>query len=400
MPMMGEEAYVLSKKYTDKEIKGISPWQIYGYKIDENNLNPETAVSYTLNSVDKTPATAGNGASVSWDATPIYSDIKPCMFKDGVVNYYLDPVNITKKADGVTDADISSGADGDVMIEFPTYWWKMNKANADIYAYLSKSKADSNFKALSHTVGNTVKNKIYIGAYPGIIIDGRLRSLSGQTPTHTQTIGAFRTAAQANGIGYQQFGYYQWLMLQHLFYLRFKNRDSQTALGKGYTNLDVIKAAGDTNAFPGLYYGTTSDQVSMKCFGIEGLWDYELIWTDGLFIDANRNILIGNQTIYNNTGVGYTNFGQGAIANLSGYIGTVQGGTETGFIVKTTDGSSTTKYADYGALYASCIAYSGGYRTYGAHAGIGRLTASYSGSTASASIGGRLVFLGVDDKTA
>ena len=119
----------------------------------------------------------------------------------------------------------------------------------------------------------------------------------------------------------------------------------------------------------------------MKCFGIEGLWDYELIWTDGLFIDANRNILIGNQTIYNNTGVGYTNFGQGAIANLSGYIGTVQGGTETGFIVKTTDGSSTTKYADYGYLYASCVANSGGYPCLWGDAGIGRLC-GYSGSTA------------------
>ena len=392
----------ISRSYEKRinRLESINPWQIYGYKIDESNSNPETAVTYTLESIGKTPAVIETGASASWDATPIYSGIKPCMFKDGAVNYYLDPLDITKKEDDVTPADITTGADGDVMIEFPRIYWKMNKANTDVYAYLSKTKADSNFKALAHTVGNTVKNKIWVGAYHGIIIDNKLRSLSGQTPTHTRTISTFRTAAQANGVGYQQFGYYQWLILQHLFYLRFKNRDSQTALGKGYTNLNVIKATGDTNAQSGLYYGTISDQVSMKCFGIEGLWDYQVQWIDGLFMDANRNILISNQTIYNDNGTGYANFGQGAVADLGGYIGTVQGGTETGFIVKTTDGSATTGYADYGTLYASRMAYSGGYRTHGAYAGISRLYASNSGANASASIGGRLVYVGTDNGVA
>ena len=392
----------ISRSYEKRidRLESINPWQIYGYKIDESNLNPETAVNYTFESVGKTPAVVETGASASWDATPIYSGIKPCMFKDGAVNYYLNSLDITKKEDGITPADITTGADGDVMIEFPQIYWKMNKANADVYAYLSKTKADSNFKALAHTVGNTVKNKIWIGAYHGIILDNKLRSLSGQTPTHTQTISTFRTAAQANGVGYQQFGYYQWLMLQHLFYLRFKNRDSQTALGKGYTALDVIKATGDTNAQLGLYYGTTSDQVSMKCFGIEGLWDYQIQWTDGLFMNANRNILISDQTVYNDNGAGYTNFGQGATADLSGYIGTVQGGTETGFIVKTTNGSATTKYVDSGYLYASRLAISGGYRTSGTYAGVGRLAANYSGTYASASIGGRLVYVGTDNGVA
>ena len=372
----------------------------YGYKIDENNSNPGTAVTYIYGSVGRTPATAENGASASWDATPIYSGIKPCMFKNGVVNYYLSPTNITKKADGVTDADITTGADGDVMVEFPVLHWKMGKVNNEVYAYLSPVKIDNSYKPLAHTVGSTVKNRIWIGAFPGIILNGKLRSLSGQTPTHTQTISQFRTAAQANGAGYQQFGYYQWLMLQHLFYLRFKNRDSQTALGKGYTNLDVIKATGGTNAFPGLYYGTTSDQVSMKCFGIEAFWDYQAHWADGIFIDANWNILIGNQTAYNDNGAGYTNYGQGAVVNTGGYIDTVQGGTETGFIIKTTGGSATTRYADNGNLNASRIALSGGFRTGGTSAGIGQLAANYSGAYAYANIGGRVVYVGADNGVA
>ena len=392
-----EQDLVSYQTETTALINSINPWQIYGYKIDEANSNPETAVTYMLESVGKTPATAGDGASESWDATPIYNELKYCMFKNGVVNYYLDPLDITKKEDGVTPADITTGADGDVMVEFPQLWWKMNKANAEIYAYLSKTKGDINFEAPAHTVGNTIKNKIYISVYPGIIIGGKLRSLSGHIPTASETIGTFRIAAQANGLGYQQFGYYQWLMLQHLFYLRFKDRDSQVALGRGYTELDVIKATGDTNAQAGLYYGTTSDQVSMKCFGIEALWGYQVTWTDGLFSDAERNILIGDQTVYNDNGAGYANYGQGATENISGYTGTVQGGTETGFIIKTADGSSTTRFADYGFLVASRVANSGGDRANGAHAGIGRLYALHSGAEVDATIGGRLVFVGEDN---
>ena len=44
--------------------------------------------------------------------------------------------------------------------------------------------------------------------------------------------------------------------------------------------------------------------------------------------------MLSDQTIFNDTGAGYENFGQGATADVSGYISTVQGGTETGFITK------------------------------------------------------------------
>ena len=183
-----EQDRVSDKAETTALINSINPWQIYGYKIDEANSNPETAVTYMLESVGKTPATAGDGASESWDTTPIYNELKYCMFKNGVVNYYLDPLDITKKEDGVTPADITTGADGDVMMEFPTLYWGMHKVSAEIYAYLSKTKADINFKAPAHTVGNTIKNNIYIGVYPGYIPQAKGTLTVAVQPIAAETI--------------------------------------------------------------------------------------------------------------------------------------------------------------------------------------------------------------------
>lgn len=54
---------------------------------------------------------------------PVQSQMRRCMLLDnGTVNYYLDPDDSTKKADG-TDADLT-GADGMYMVEIPEHWRK------------------------------------------------------------------------------------------------------------------------------------------------------------------------------------------------------------------------------------------------------------------------------------
>lgn len=337
--------------------------KIYGVKIDTNNSNPETALTYTDNATGFTPAkmnfTTDTFSYGSWENVFPFNQIKPCVFKNGVVNYYLNPNDYSKKADGTT-ADITTGNDGDVMVEFPKIWWKFETVGTDIYIRYATNKKDSTYKCLAHQRGTTEKDKVYVSAYLGANISSKLRSLSGKTPTVSQTIGAFRTLAQANGSGYDQMAYYQLLMLQVLYIVMFKDRDSQTALGQGYTasTNNASTTTGQLNT-KGLFYGESTGKVQMKFCGIEDFYGNLRYWIDGFFSDSSINILIANQS-FNDTGSGYTNYGQGATSNIYGFISRIQGGTETGFVGRVTNGSNTTHYADYAYLYASRLPYFGG----------------------------------------
>lgn len=367
---------------------------IYGVKINTTNSNPETALTYTDDAIGFTPATGNDGAfdAGSWGNIFPFNAIRPCLYKNGAVNYYLNPDNYAQKEDGVTASDIASGTDGDVMVEFPKIYWKFETIGTDLYVRFSDIKIDDTYKCLAHMRGITEKNYCYISAYLGYSLSSKLRSLSGKTPTGSQTIGAFRTLAQANGTGYDQMAFFQLLMLQVLFTVMFKSRDSQTALGRGYVDGNAAAiATGGTDA-KGMFYGETTGKLQNKFCGIEDFWGNRYYWIDGMFSNATRNILIANQT-FNNTGAGYTDYGIGAATNIEGYISAIQGETETGFMPKTVAGSLSTYYADYGGLYASCLPRFGGYGADADYAGAFGLDVDRSAADAYPIIGARLLAL-------
>ena len=367
---------------------------VYGVKIDTTNSNPLTALTYTDDAIGFTPALGNNGNfnAGSWADKFPFNEIKPCLYKDGAVNYYLNPNDYTQKVDGVTASDITSGADGDVMIEFPKIWWKFETIESDLYVKYSDAQVDETYKCLAYMRGVTEKDFCYISAYMGYDLTSELRSLSGKTPTVAQTIGAFRTLAQANGGGYDQMAYYPLLMLQVLFTIMFKNRDSQTALGRGYVDGNSASiATGGANA-KGLFYGETTGKLQNKFCGIEDFYGNVRYWIDGFFSGVNRNMLIANQS-FNDTGSDYADYGVGAVANISGYIGTIQGGTETGFVAKSVTGSATTHYADYGTLSASSLPSFGGYWATADITGAFSLNADDDAVSLYANVGSRLLAL-------
>lgn len=362
-------------------------YKTFGVSIDLTNSNPLTAVTYTDDAVGMT---AGSSA---WESQPIFKDIKPCLLKNGVVQYYLNPNDFTKKADG-SAADITSGNDGDVMIEFPKTGFQINTVSNTLTVKITDDPAKAGFKYYAHSrVTEGDRNKLYIGAYKGWN-DGnnKLRSLSGKAPYANQTIGTFRTRAQANGAGYDQFAFYPMTLIQCLFIIRFKNLDSQTALGRGYVdgNSAAINTGG-TNT-KSMFYGETGGKLQMKCFGIEDLWGNVFDWIDGLFSNANRNILTAFQG-FNDTGSGYTDHGQGATANIGNYMSKPQGTSERGFIAKEVAGSATTYFSDYAHLNAGFLPIFGGDWYDASNAGVFRLNVYYSASSAYANVGGRLMYL-------
>lgn len=362
-------------------------FKIFGVSIDLSNSDPASAVTYTDDAVGMT------AGSSDWDSEPIFKDIKPCLLLNGVVQKYLNKNNFAQDESG-TSVDITSGSVGDVMIEIPKCGVKISTSGNTLTIKITDNPnaTGDGFHYYAHTRATEGDcDKLYIGAYVGYTSSSKLRSLSGKSPTVNQTIGTFRTQAQANGDGYDQISFYPLTLLQCLFLIRYKNRNSQTALGRGYVDASAKTNTGATNT-NGMYYGTTSGTVHVKFAGIEDFWGNIFYFIDGIFSDSSRNILTAFQN-FNDTGSGYTSRGQGATSDIGNYMSKPQGTTETGFIAKEVNGSSTTYFCDNAYLYASRLAFFGGHWYNGDDAGAFRLSVNLSASYSYSSYGGRLMYL-------
>lgn len=344
-PYTGEDVYTVDEnnRISATPIKT----KIYGIEIDEGNSNPETSVTYTDDAVGFTPMRSNNGNFQwgSWES--IIKDefkIRPCVLNNPAktVNYYLDYDDYTKKETG--GASILTGVDGDVMTEFGT----------DIYTKWT-------------IVGDKHHIQFSIKAFEG----------------------ATKNAFEVEN-GYNQFAYYPLLLTQKLYLLLFKNRDSQTALGRGYVDGNSnYTTTGNTNT-KGFMFGETTGKQQMKFLGIEDYWGNKYQWIDGLVTNATHNLSIGNRN-FNDSGSGYTSHASGISVDTGGYINTIQGGNDKGFIIKGSSGSATTHYCDYGYLDSGRVAWFGGDRSDGSYAGFAQLLLSISASISHAFIGARLM---------
>lgn len=357
------------------------PYKIMTVKIDLSNSNPETSVTYADDAVGMT------AKSDAWDE---FFGHYPVLLANGVEVGKLNPDNFAQFENG-SSADITSGSAGDVMIAFPRRGVRIETNGNIVTISMTDDPDNADFEYLAHERGTIRKEKFYLGAYKGYTNSSKLRSLSGKTPTVNQTIGTFRTQAQANGEGYENSGFYQLIFRQVMYILKYKNLDSQTALGQGYTEGNAAVATGGTNT-NGMDYGTTSSTTRIKLFGLEDFWGNVWEWIDGIVTDSTRNILTATDN-FNDSGSGYTNQGQGATSNIGGYMSVPQGTTKTGFLAKTVGGSATTYFCDYASLYASCVAQFGGDWGHGSTAGAFPLYVYYASSVSSSYIAARLMYL-------
>lgn len=198
-----------------------------------------------------------------------------------------------------------------------------------------------------------VVDKIYIGAYHATYNDSTLKSALKSVVTATAiasdasgykaATGTFdKMKSLAETSGYHMWNYQQVVMLQCLYLVRYKNLNSQTALGLGYTGASssAVRTVGSTATSP-MFYGTTDKNKSIKFCGIEDFWGHFHQWVDGIGIDKKWNIVYDGCAPLNTT----------VITTLAGdaslFPKTVLGTTEGGFICNsTTAGSSSTYWCD------------------------------------------------------
>lgn len=353
--------------------------------IDKTNSNPATCCSYADDAVGMT------AGSSDWD--DFFGEVPVLLDSTGTELGNLKVSDYSKYEDG-TSAPITT-VGNDVMVKFPKRGLKISTSGNTVSISMTDNPdAESDgFKYYAHSYGaNNNCDAVYVGAYKGYVSSSKLYSSSGKTPTGNQTIGTFRTQAEARGSSYEQMTFYVRTFLVAAYLLKYKNLDSQTAVGRGYVDGNSAPTTtGQTNT-KGLDWGESTGKYQSKCLGIEDLWGNMHEWFDGIFSNSTRNILTATtNSSMNDTGSGYTDQGQGATADIGNYMNEVQGTTEKGFVAKSVSGSATTYFCDDGGLYASRLACGGGHYGGSDSAGVFRCYVDGSASTAGASIGGRLI---------
>lgn len=397
----------------------------YTVRIDETNSNPNTACVYMDDAVGMTKG------SSEWDSKPIFEDIRPCVFKNGVVNYYIDPNDFNQKVDingnRTGETSVLTGADGDVMIEFSKFAYKIKRSGNYLYVSITnndsivQNDADYTYDAFSRVTYGDL-SKFYQGAFKGYVNSGgHLHSYAGVQPSAFKTIGQARAAAQdrntVNGAlkyHYQQSTYAHLKALWCLYIIKYANLDGQSALGPGASgftddgasNLALVtgyNATADDSTITGTMDSTTStlnkgmcwagtSTQHMKLFGIEDFWGSIWEWVDGAIIDSNRKIVTSwnNFTGEPTTATSITT-NTGLTSQISGFIKKMAGTSDSGFCPIQVGASSSTYWCDYGVIISSVFSY-GGRWSDGAYVGPFFIIAYLGTSASQRDVGCRLTY--------
>ena len=306
----------------------------YGFRIDTQNSDPTTAITYIEDNADFTPASmnfsTGECNYGSWGNA--FFQPRPVMVKyDGTVDYELDKNDFTKKKDGVTASDVSNTSyGGNCMIAFPQVWLKFKESNnADgstsdsggryQFVYVSNWNRDGNYHCYTHQNKNgAMLDEIFIQAFEPSNVSSKLRSLAGQTILDNLSGVTMQSYAQANGSSWDFMDYGEVQMLQMLCVLMFKSLDSQGKIGAGVVGNTNQKTTGTLKDKPMFYAtdNTSSSDVSFKAFGIENLWGDRSKWINGLVVPktsstASVKYKLCDYTTDGSTSTSYTADGTG-----------------------------------------------------------------------------------------
>lgn len=322
---------------------------VYGFKVSKDAVDPDSRVIYTDDCEQFLPAHMDYDNDSfdygSWEDA--FFMPRPCMLKsDGTVDYYLDPDDYSKREDG-TASDISNQSyAGNAMMQWPKIYVSRTEDSQYYYTRISNVKADANFNCFTnHDANGNEIDYFYTAIYNGCNVNGKLRSLSGQTILNGATGTTEISYALANNSSgqYADNGWYieQWVdraLINDLLTLIGKTTNTQEVFGNGhYTGGSAasnLLKSGTLND-KGLFYGTNGTGVAVKVFGMENYWGNQWRRCAGL--------ITSNQTLYakmtwgkedGTTRVGYQT------ASVDGYhkIGKSVGGTSGGYISAVTNG--------------------------------------------------------------
>lgn len=343
----------------------------------------------------RTGATAGQALGVTLaDAfLPIQSRMRGCLLNDdGTVNYYLSATDWTKKEDGAT-ASVLTGADGQVMVQIPKFWYRYGYAGTTHLCEVSPVPlAGFEPHPAFFKDGAWVDNR-YIGAYEGVLYDtsgaaytdgsagqvkdwtattgDKLSSVSGFFAVSNGTRAQFRVIAANRGTGWRQQDYDLTAAIQLLILTEYASFYSQSVIGPGISNVAdwaaynsyypiapsglgnaIGNATGTNAAASNAAAATVAATGYLKYRGIENFYGHLWKFVDGLNINNNIPYRCNvGANFADDTASNYTRMVDclGAAVTLhngNGYVATIKK-MKWGFLAASVGADGATKITDY-----------------------------------------------------
>ena len=425
---------------------GVNHNEWYGVEWNVTNASP------TLTRI------AGVGFDSLHATLPVQSLMKGCLLLDtGVVNYYLDPTDWSKKADG--SASVLDGTDGQVMVEIPKHYRKFETDGNIRRAMISQFEISGFHEvplcyvsAYEAAVNRTAPIKLwsiknaaaeYRGGDNTSAWDALTNSLLGKpvtnlSRTNMRTYARNRGSNKWNMLAYQPYKTMFWF-----FTVEYATKNSQLAvdltltpegyrkggLGIGVSNANSTQWSNYNGMNPFIpcgssdSLGNSSGEVSVtindfggaginRAFkvnryrGIENPFGH--IWKnmDGVNIkiqsvdsgDESQLWVADNPADWNDSD--YTNYvNRGLLARTSNYVSDIIFGDGAEILPSAVGGGSTQNWCDY--FYTSIPAsgeslrtlFCGGVANNGAIDGLANARSDITPSYAYAFIGSRLCYL-------
>ena len=210
----------------------------------------------------------------------------------------------------------------------------------------------------------------YFPMYEGSVVNNRMRSLSGLTPTASMTDEQETTAAKQNGDRWDKQSFSEINLMYEMCTMITCSTNSQGKFGNGNSQSDNFLQTGTLNG-KGQFFGYTSTTQAVKVFYCENFFANYWKRLRGLLL-INGVYHVKAVPPYNSTGAGYTNTGLTPSGTSGGYCSRMEMASDIGRIPTVASGSETTYECD-GLWFNNTIvavALFGGRRGYGSKCGL------------------------------
>lgn len=205
--------------------------KVYGVRIDRNNIK-ETRLERIYNSYLK-----NSYSEVEGELNPHNDD-----FESIYPFNKMRICNINKNSYGdvkITYQDEPSfSRSEDTFVEIPIFYMRRFLVDNFEYRLISQTKYDDFYPAPMFIEGSLVLDKVYVAVYETSIDEsGSGRSVTGKLPATEMTLKEFRNLYQKKGSGFSGMDIRTIMSLQHLFLIRYADKNSQNIVGGGWSDL-------------------------------------------------------------------------------------------------------------------------------------------------------------------
>ena len=364
---------------------------------------PSVAITRTVDFVNNVSTLTGDP-----DTHPVYMGINRCNVSDnGTINAYYGNASY-----------VEDGSNGQVMVKIPKFYYKvtpdevggLDGVNIRKCTWEISETLDDGFTlhpAFYDANGNEIDYFLY-GAFDGVgqrdstygtsynTSADKLSSVAGSSylPTNSLTRATARTMATNRGTGWYNAGVKQTMAVLMLFAVEY-GFNSQIAVGQGVVSASAATYAGQTTG--NITSGTQDNKTTpVNWRGIENLWGNIFDWIDGLNVNNRVPYFCNSYTFVDDTSTGYTQISFSLPS--SNYITAFGYDSTNDWVLLPSESSST---ANPTGPIGDCVDSDSGWRVAqlggrwngGSYAGAFYWDCYNYSSSASASIGARLMFI-------